>query len=126
MESLKILIIEDEKILSEALSVKFEEEGFEVKVVGSGDLALSAALDFKPDVIVLDLLLPKKEGKEVLKEIKINQDIKSTPVVVLSNLDSDDDIKECLAIGAADYFVKTNHPINEITEKVKEITMRAR
>lgn len=126
METSKILIVEDEKVLSSALSVKFENEGFEVKVLESGDLVLSTVRDWKPNIILLDLLLPKKGGKDVLQELKANPEFRSIPVVILSNLDSDDDIKTCLALGAVDYFIKTNHPIKEIIEKVKNIAWQPR
>jgi DNA-binding response OmpR family regulator len=126
MQTPKILIVEDETVLSSALSIKFEKEGFEVKVVESGDLVLSTAQDWKPNLILLDLLLPKKLGKDVLQELKADPEQKSIPVVILSNLDSDDDIKACLAMGAVDYFVKANHPIKEIIEKVKNIALKPR
>ena len=126
MAKSKILIVEDEKVLSSALSIKFENEGFDVKVVESGDLAMSAVQTFKPGIILLDLLLPKKTGKEVLKELKADPELKPIPVVILSNLDSDDDIKVCLALGAVDYFVKASHPIKEIIEKVKNIASQPR
>ena len=74
----------------------------------------------KPDLVLLDLLLPKKLGIEVLKEMKLDAEVKDVKVLVLSNLDDDQDIKTALALGAVDYFVKTQHPLKEIVEKVKE------
>jgi DNA-binding response OmpR family regulator len=124
MKTSKILIVEDEKVLSSALSIKFENEGFETKVVESGDLVLPIVETWKPSIILLDLLMPKKSGKEVLEELQTDPEHKSIPVVILSNLDSDDDIKTCLAMGAVDYFIKTNHPIKEIIEKVKNIALK--
>ena len=121
-----ILIAEDEKVLSSALSIKFENEGFEVRVVESGDLVVSTVQTWKPSIILLDLLLPKKGGKEILKELSADPELKTTPVIILSNLDSDDDIKECISMGAVDYFVKANHPIMEIIEKVKKIAEEPR
>ncbi len=126
MKTAKILIVEDEKVLSSALSVKFEHEGFETKVIESGDLVLSTVQGWKPGIVLLDLLLPKKDGKEVLKELKADPELKYIPVVILSNLDSDDDIKFCLSFGAMDYFVKASHPIKEIVEKVKNIALKPR
>lgn len=122
----KILIVEDEKVLSSALSIKFENEGFKTKIIESGDLVLPEVESWRPDIILLDLLLPKKSGKEVLKELKSSPELKTIPVVILSNLDSDDDIKACLVAGAVDYFVKANHPIKEIVEKVKNISLKPR
>ncbi len=124
MKTSKILIVEDETVLSSALSIKFENEGFEVKVIESGDLVVSTVQTWQPSIILLDLLLPKKSGKEILKDLKDDPELKMIPVIILSNLDSDDDIKDCLAMGASDYFVKANHPIKEIIEKVKNIAQK--
>lgn len=117
---MKILVVEDEAALANVLKEKFQAEGFEADFVQSGDVAIAETKKMNPDIIVLDLLLPKKDGFEVLKELKENTDLKSIPVIVLSNLGEDESIKRAIQLGAADYFVKTQHPINEIVEKVKE------
>ena len=119
-ESMKILIVEDEEALSRVLKEKFETEGFEATIVDNGADAAPTAVKFKPDVVVLDLILPKKDGFAVLAEMKADAELKSVPIVVLSNLGEDENIKRAISLGAADYFVKTQHPINEIIEKVKE------
>ncbi len=118
---MKILIVEDEAVLSKVLKEKFERSGFESVVASDGEAAIIAARGGKPDVIVLDLVLPKKNGFTVLKEIKEDADIKDIPIVVVSNLGEDSDIKRALTLGATDYFVKSQHPINEIVEKVKSV-----
>lgn len=118
---MKILIVEDEQVLSKVFKEKFAKSGFETKVSADGEAAMLDVVAFKPDVIVLDLVLPKKNGFTVLKEIKENQDISMIPVIVVSNLGEDSDIKRVLSLGAADYFVKSQHPINEIVEKVKSV-----
>ncbi|MDO8504664.1 MAG: response regulator [Candidatus Liptonbacteria bacterium] len=118
---MKILIVEDEPVLSKVLKEKFVKSGFETRVSADGEAAMLDVVAFKPDVIVLDLVMPKKNGFEVLKSIKENQDISMIPVVVVSNLGEDGDIKRALSLGAADYFVKSQHPINEIVEKVKSV-----
>ncbi len=115
---MKILIVEDEEALAKVLKEKFEKENFEARLIKNGDEAVSAALDLMPDIILLDLILPQKNGIEALKELKSHMVSKTIPVIVLSNLDSDADIKTALACGAADYFVKTQHPISEVVEKV--------
>lgn len=117
---MKILIVEDESALAQVLREKFEKEDFEVKIVVDGEAALPTIRSFMPDLILLDLILPKKSGMDVLREMKSSDDIKQLPVIILSNLGEDDDIKEGIALGARDYFVKTQHPINEVVEKVKE------
>jgi DNA-binding response OmpR family regulator len=116
---MKILIIEDEEALSSVLKEKFEAEGYFVSAAKDGEEGLSAADKVMPDIILLDLILPKMDGFQVLEKLKADPDKKSIPVVVLSNLGEDSSIKRAILLGAADYFVKTQHPIKEIVEKVK-------
>ncbi len=125
-KGMKILIVEDEQVLSKVLKEKFDKAGFETKVSGDGEIAISDAKSFLPEIIVLDLVLPKKSGFEVLRSIKADPETKMIPVIVVSNLGEDGDIKQALSLGAKDYFVKSQHPINEIVEKVKIATTEAR
>jgi len=115
---MKILIVEDEDVLSLVLEEKFKNEGYSVSIAKDGEEAEPAVKKFKPDIILLDLILPKKGGLEVLESIKANSELKLIPVIVLSNLEGDETIKKALTLGATDYFVKTQHPIAEIVEKV--------
>lgn len=123
---MKILIVEDEEVLASVLAEKFEKAGFSVKIANDGEQALTLAKSFKPSVIALDLMLPKVDGFTFLKQLKEDDDLKRTPVVVMSNLADDDDIKNALKMGATDYFVKSNHPINEIVEKIKAVLLKAK
>ena len=118
---MKILIVEDEDALSLVLEEKFKNEGYDVMVAHDGAEAQPKAEKFKPDVILLDLILPKKLGLEVLESLKNDAELKLIPVIVLSNLEGDETIKKALFLGAVDYFVKTQHPIAEIVEKVGSI-----
>lgn len=120
---MKIIIVEDEEILLRVLKEKFEKANFQVETAADGEEALAVIKKNQPDLILLDLLLPQKSGFEVLDEIKANPSLKLTPVIVLSNLGQDEDIKRALQMGADDYLVKTQHPINEVVEKVKERLM---
>lgn len=120
---MKIVIVEDEEILQKVLKEKFEKENFKVSVASDGEVAFSVIKKTQPDMILLDLILPKKSGFEVLEEIKSDASLKTTPVIVLSNLGQDEDIKRALQMGADDYLVKTQHPINEVLDKVKERLM---
>lgn len=115
----KILIAEDEDILLNVLRDRFEAEGWEVALAKDGVEAMEAINKSKFDLVLLDLLMPKKDGFEVLKEVMANPELKNLPIIVLSNLGGDDDIKKALALGAKDYFVKTQHPMSEIVEKAK-------
>jgi len=118
---MKILVVEDEIVLAKVLKEQFEESGFEVWVAIDGEVALPMAKKIKPDIIALDLVLPKKNGFTVLKELKEDEELKSTPVVVVSNLGEMGDISRAMSMGATDYFIKSQHPVNEVVEKVKEM-----
>lgn len=123
---MRILIIEDEEALARVIKEKFDKEGYESVIVEEGEEALSKARQFKPDVILLDLLLPQRNGFEILQDLKIDPELKTAPVIVLSNLDEDENIKRAILLGAADYFVKTQHPISEVVEKVRYVAERGR
>ena len=117
----KILICEDEPSHSRALAEKLAKQGFKLQVAPDGDACLLMAKSDHPDMIVLDLVLPRKDGFAVLKDIRNDHALKETAVVVVSNLSADADIKETLALGAKDYFVKSQHPINEIIQKIIDL-----
>lgn len=117
----KILIAEDEEILLNVLKDRFEAEGWDVSLAKDGVEAMESIKKSLPDLVLLDLVMPKKDGFEVLKEVRSNPEYKNLPIIiVLSNLGSDEDIKKALSLGANDYFVKTQHPMSEIVEKVKK------
>ena len=123
---MKILVAEDEDVLSRVLKEKLEKANHEVLLVADGDAVLPEAKSSKPDVIVLDLLLPKKIGFEVLEALKDDDELKAIPVVVVSNLGEESDKKRAFALGAVDYYVKSEHPINEIVENVKRVLLKAK
>ena len=120
----KILIAEDEDILLNVLKDRFEAEGWKVSAAKDGEEAVKAIEKTKFDMVLLDLLMPKKDGFEVIKEVRNNPEHKTLPIVVLSNLGGDEDIKKALELGANDYFVKTQHPMSEIVEKAKKYESR--
>jgi len=117
---MKILIVEDEKALSKVLKEKFESAKFTVKTVDNGNEVLRATKSMKPDMILLDIILPGKQGLDVLEELKADNNLNTIPVIMISNIDSDNDIKKALSLGAVDYFVKSQHPLKEIVDKVQE------
>lgn len=115
-----VLIVEDEEFLSLALKDNLTVESCTVDIAVNGDEALDRMRKKKPDLILLDLLMPKRDGFYVLEEVKKNPEWKLIPVLVLSNLGGDAEIKRALEMGADDYFVKSQHPIEEVIERVKE------
>jgi len=115
----KILIAEDEKPMAHALDLKLKHSGFETKVVFDGQEALEAIKAEKFDLILLDLMMPKKDGFAVLTEMKNQQN--TTPVIVLSNLSQAEDEERAKKMGAKDYFIKTDIPLTEIIEQIKKV-----
>lgn len=116
----RILIVEDENFLVQALEDNLTAEGYAVDIARDGEEAVKKIGKKEPSLVLLDLLLPKKNGFFVLEEIKKNPKWKLIPVIVLSNLGEDGVIKRALEMGADDYFVKSQHPIQEVIEKVKD------
>jgi len=116
----KILLIEDEKLMAEIYREKFERAGFEVVSAFSAEEGLELAKTEKPDLIILDILLPKKNGVSFLKELKKEPEIASIPVVALSNYDHPETRKLALEFGAKEYIIKTDFTPKEIVEKIKE------
>lgn len=116
---MKIVLVEDEEILSKVLKEKLEDTGAKVTLVEDGAKAVDAIKKNHPSIILLDLMLPNKSGFEILAELKADPSISNIPVMVLSNLGQDDEIKKALSLGAVDYLVKAQHPIDEVVEKVK-------
>lgn len=114
----KILIVEDEKALARALELKLTHEGYDVKSVSNGEEALALIEKEKFAVVICDLVMPRVDGFQVLSTIKEKKI--DTIVIILTNLSQSDDEKRCLALGATDFCIKSNTPLSEIVEKVKE------
>lgn len=115
-----VLVVEDEDFLVRALKDNLVSEGHTVAVAMDGEAVFDELKKKKPSIILLDLLLPKKNGFDVLKEIRQSPEWQLIPVIILSNLGEDSEIKRALDLGANDYFVKSQHPIQEVIEKVRE------
>lgn len=117
----KILIIEDDKFLRELIVRKLTQEGFETVEAIDGEEGLRKIKEEKPNLVLLDLILPTIDGFEVLTRIKEDPTLVSSPVIVLSNLGQREDIERSLKLGAIDYLVKAHFTPNEIIEKVKNV-----
>lgn len=116
----KILIVEDEAVLQKALTDMFSEYNHQPIQAIDGEQGLEMARREKPDIILLDLVLPKKHGIEVLKELKNDETTKAIPVIVLTNLEDKDDIQKALEYGARAYLVKANYDMQEVISKVED------
>lgn len=115
----KILIIEDEQTITKALMSSLKEaDGYKLEAAVDGEEGLEKINNFKPDLIILDLILPKLDGFSILKKIKENDDTKNIPVLVLTNLsDVTDKVKQ---LGGEDCLIKADYSMAEIHEKIKK------
>ncbi len=116
-----ILIIEDEPTLQKALTKSLEAEGFKIENALDGETGLNKSLASPPDLILLDLVLPQKNGFEVLSELKSDEKTKRVPVLVLTNLENANDVEKAISLGATGYLVKSNYDLDDIVAKIKEI-----
>lgn len=117
----KVLIAEDDQMLSEIYQKKFESAGFDVEIAKSGNETLKKIREFIPDLVMLDLVMPEKDGFDVLEKIKWDAKLKNTKVIVFSNLSQQEDIEKAEALGAEGFIVKSNFTPQEIVEKAKEV-----
>lgn len=116
----KILIVDDEPILRKMYQIKFQNSGFEVITAQDGAEVFERIQESRPDLILLDVMMPKMDGFEVLARLKANQDFKNIPVVLLTNLSASElDRGKGLELGALDYLVKDNFTPADIVQKVK-------
>jgi len=113
-----ILVVEDDKFLRELLVRKLFGEGFAVESAIDATGTFEILSRWKPDIILLDLILPGEDGFSILEKLKKDKNFASTPVIILSNLGQQEDIDRALAIGALDFMVKANFTLDEIIEKV--------
>lgn len=124
MENIKVLIVEDEEILLTALSEELKQQGFTVIGAKDGVEGVEKAASEKPDLVLMDLVMPRLDGLGALKQIKSSPATKDIPVMVLTNLSDYDKISEALATGAMDYLVKANYRLEELVAKIKMVIQR--
>ena len=117
----KILIIEDDIFIADMYETKFKMSGFEVVKAEVGAMGIKAAQKDKPDIIVLDIVMPQMDGFGVLKAIKGNSSIKDIPVILLTNLGQRENVEEGMKLGADDYIIKAHFTPDEVVGKVEEV-----
>jgi len=114
----KILLIEDEEILIDLLQKKLTQEGYEISVAKDGEEGLKAMKELKPDLILLDIIMPKMGGFEVMKEMAKSPELKRIPVIIISNSGQPVEIDKAQQLGAKDWLIKTEFDPQEVIEKV--------
>lgn len=121
MEPKKILIIEDEEVLLAALTKKLENSGYRVEGASDGKIGLDLVRKKNPDLILLDILLPKMDGFEILADLKKDLDLKAIPVIIISNSGQPVDIERASKLGAVDYLIKAEFDPEEVLEKIEKV-----
>jgi len=116
-----ILIIEDDRFLRELISQKLIREGYDVLEAVDGEEGVKKVKEGKPDIVLLDLILPGIDGFEVLSQVKKDDTVSKIPVIILSNLGQKEDVERGLNLGAVDYLIKAHFTPKEIIDKVKNV-----
>lgn len=116
-----VLVVEDDKYIANAYAMKFAKADVEAKIAMSAGQAFSLLEEYKPDCIVLDLIMPVKDGFQVLRELKESNKYKNIPVIIASNLGTEADINEAMELGAYEYIVKSRSTLDSLIKKIKAI-----
>lgn len=123
-EKKKILVVEDDIFISDIYQVKFKQEGFEVAIAVNGLEALKILDNFRPDIILLDIIMPQMDGIETLKKIKNNDKLKNIPIIMLTNISEKEKVEESEEMGVNDYLVKSQFTPSEVVGKVNALLNR--
>ena len=115
----KIAIIEDDPTISQMYRMKFEADGFDVRMAGNGKIGVDLVKSFKPDIILLDIQMPEMDGAEALKLIREHKDSKDTPVIILTNLGEEEAPSKMRSLGISSYIVKANNTPRQVVAHVK-------
>lgn len=117
----KLLIVEDDPFLGEMYAAKFSQNGFEVELATDGKAGLDKIKKIKPDLVLLDIVLPKMDGFEILKVVKEDPKLKKIPIILLTNLGQKNEVEKGLSLGADEYIIKAHFTPTAVVAKVKEI-----
>lgn len=115
----KIVILEDDEHISRVYGMKFSKEGYDTVFVSSGEHGVEKIVAEMPDLVILDLMMPKKDGFGVLEDIKKTPSLAKIPVLVISNLGQASDRTRALELGASDYMIKVDYSMQEVIDKAK-------
>lgn len=116
----KILLVEDDSFLAGMYDTKLKLEGFDVVIAEDGSKGLEIAQGQKPDIILLDIILPKMDGFTVLKHLSENAELKNIPVILMTNLGQKEDVEKGMSLGARDYLVKAHFMPSEVVAKIRQ------
>lgn len=120
IEKRKILVVEDDRSLQSVIVEMLSQEGYETISAFDGEEGLAKLSQEKPDLVLLDIILPKKDGFEFLSQMKNNPETKEVPVLILTNLEEVDKVQKAVDLGATTFMIKSDYSIREVLEKVRE------
>ena len=120
----RILLAEDDKFLRRAAESKLRQRGFDVRSAVDGDEALALALADPPDLMLLDLLMPKRDGLQVLQALRASETTRDVPVVILSNSSKELEMQRASSMGAVAYWVKANLSLQDLCERIEQLLER--
>jgi CheY-like chemotaxis protein len=123
-EAKKVMLVEDDRFLSSLIKVRLEKDGLTVIQSFDGDDAIKRLPVERPNLVILDLIMPKTNGFEVLKQISLMPGLERTPVVIVSNLAQDSDIEKAQQLGAKAYFVKVKISIDDLIGKIENLVQQ--
>lgn len=116
----RLLVVEDDEFISAIYAKKLSMEGYDVRLAENGERALLMMREDRPDLVLLDIIMPVKDGMETLREMRADEKLRDIKVVVLSNLSEDKELSQTRELGAIDYLVKANIAVSDLSAKVAE------
>lgn len=121
----KILVVDDSPALLELYDFTLSSEGYKVETAKDGVEGLKKVAEFKPDLVLLDILMPIKDGFDTLKELRQQKETKTLPVLLLTNVDEQSKVEEGLKLGATDYIVKFQQTPNQVVEEIRQVLQKS-
>lgn len=121
----KILVVEDDRFLTSAYRAKLSKSGYDVQMAGDGEEAMEVLKQFVPDIILLDLVMPRKDGFATLAEIRQQTALQQIPVIVASNLGQKEDIDKAMQLGANDFIIKSDLSMDDLVVKIESLLAKA-
>lgn len=122
----KILVAEDDLFLANAYKAKLTKEGFELEIAADGEETMSKIASFQPDALLLDLMMPKKDGFSVLEDLRKDPRWKDLPIIVATNLGQKEDIDRAMSLGATGYVVKSNLTLSALVDQINQYLSKAK
>lgn len=117
----KVVIIDDDLAISQMYRMKLEKDGFGVELANNGVTGLALVAESRPDMVLLDLIMPEMNGAEVLRRLKMDADLQDIPVIILTNTGAEESIQELLEMGAKAYIIKANETPTQVVEKIHQV-----